>query len=180
MWRQRSIYFFGEGGAIFYAAAAAFESFVVGQFGAAEHADELLPHRLVAACYVERAVGRLEDAVRRRQRMIVAGGRGRHAGFEIDSRRPGQDADDGLEQRGLDALAATVAMARFEREQDSLRGENSAEQIADGDADAGRPALDGARHAHQTRHPLRDLIEAGEIAQGAARAEAGDGAGDDA
>src|SRR5271154_1618654 len=112
--------------------------------------------------------------------MIVAGGPRRLAGLEINSRRPGQDAYDRLEQRRLDPLAAAVAMARFEREQNSLRRENSADQIADGDAGAGRPALDGPRHAHQTRHPLRDLIEAGEIAQRAGRAEARDRACNDA
>src|ERR1700676_507006 len=104
--------------------------------------------------------------------MIVAGGPGRLAGLEINSRRPGQDADDRLEQRALAPLAAAVAMARLEREQDTLRRENSAEQIADRDADAGRTALDGAGHAHQPRHSLRDLIEAGKIAQRAGRSEA--------
>src|SRR5258707_1308856 len=62
--------------------------------------------------------------------MIVAGGRGRLAGFEINSRRPRQDADNGFEQRRLDALAAAVAMARLEREQDALRRENSAQLAA--------------------------------------------------
>src|SRR5215472_14377730 len=103
---------------------------------------------------------------------MVARGCGGLAGFEVDSSRPGQDAYDRLEQRGLDPLAAAVAMARLERQQDSLRRENSAEQIADRDADAGRPALDRAGHAHQAGHALRDLVEAGEIAQRPARAEA--------
>src|SRR5260370_32505730 len=107
---ERAIYLVGERGAIFQAPTAAAESFVDSEFGPIDHADEFFPHRLVAACDVERAIGRLEDAVRRRQRMMVAGGRGRLAGFEINSRRPGQDADDRLEQRSFDALPAAVAM----------------------------------------------------------------------
>src|SRR5579862_1715833 len=162
---ERAIYFLGERGAIFYAAAAAFESLVAGEFVAADHLDEFFPHRFVAACDVKRPIRCFEDAVRRRQRMIVAGGRWRHPGLEINSRRPGQDTDDRLEQRGFDALAAAIAMARLECEKNSLRRENSAEQVANGDADPGRPALDSARHAHQTRHPLRYLIEAREVAQ---------------
>src|SRR5271154_3243552 len=71
-------------------------------------------------------------------------------------------------------------MARLEREQNSIGRENSTEQIANRDADPRRPALDRARHAHQTRHPLRDLIEAGEIPQRSGRSEARDRAGDDA
>ncbi len=177
---ERAIYFQGQRGAIFQPPPAAAESPVGGEFRPSNGDDQLLPHRLVAACEVERPIGGLEDAVRRQQRMMIAGGRGSLAGFEINSRRPGQDADDGFEQRSLDALAAAVAMARLECEQDALRRKNSGEQIADGDADAGRPAFDGSGHAHQARHPLRDLIEAREIAQRPGRTEARDGAGDDA
>ena len=154
---------------------------VVGiQLGPPDHVHELRPHRFVADRDIERAVGRHEYAVRRRERMMVAVRRGCLAGLEIDAGRPAQHAHDRFEQRSLDPLAAPGAMARLEREQNSLRGEDSAEQVADRDSDPRRSALRCAGHAHQPRHALRDLIEAGIVAQRPGRAEARDAAGDDA
>src|SRR5208282_3503847 len=112
--------------------------------------------------------------------MMVALWRGRLAGLEVDAGRPGENAHHRLEQRSLDPLAAPAAMARLEREQNSLHGEDSPEQVADRDSDPRRPALAAAGHAHQSRHSLRDLVEAGKVAQRSGRAEARDAATDDA
>src|ERR1700722_9722393 len=110
--------------------------------------------------------------------MMIAGRTRRLAGVEVDARRPAQGADDRLEQRSLDALAAAGAMSRFEGQQDALRRVDAAEQIADRDTDAGRSAGRRPGHAHQAGEALRDLIEARRIAHRATRAEPRDAAGD--
>src|ERR1039458_7056524 len=84
---ERAIYFHGQRVAIFQPPPAALESIVGGEFRPSNGGDEVLPHRLVPACDVERPIGRLERAVRRHQRMMVAGGRGSFSGFEINSDR---------------------------------------------------------------------------------------------
>src|SRR5215469_18441694 len=112
--------------------------------------------------------------------MMIAGGTGRRAGFEEDSRRPREDADRGFEQRGLDALSASGAFARRKREQDPVGGKDAAEQVADRESDPRRAALGGSGDAHEPRHSLRDLIEAREVAERSGRAESGYAARNDA
>src|SRR5579863_5948196 len=111
--------------------------------------------------------------------MMIAGRRGALPGVEVDPGRPAQHADNRLDQRCLDLLPASAPMARFEREQNSVRGEDAAEQIADRDTHPRRPARLASGHAHQAGEALRDLIEAGVVAQRTVRTEARDATGDD-
>src|SRR4029077_17809692 len=120
------------------------------------------------------------NAVRRRERMMVAGGPGCAPGVEVDFGRPAKHADDPLEGRSLDALAAAAAMARLERKQNTLRGEDPAQQVANRDPDAHRAVLLGPRHAHQPREALRYLGEPRRIAHRTAGTKPGNRAGDDA
>src|SRR6266850_2992936 len=99
------------------------EARVVFELGASNRFGQRVPHRLVAAGDIEGPVGSRVDAVRRRERMMVAGGAGRASGIEVDARRPAEHADDRFEDRSLDPLAAAAAMTRLECEQDALRGE---------------------------------------------------------
>src|ERR1039458_9685509 len=108
--------------------AGAGEALIIRKLRPPDDADELAPHRLVAHRDIEHAIRCLENSMRRRERMVIARRSRGSAGLEIDSSGPAEDADDRFYQRGLDALAAAGAMARLEREQNSLRRKNSAKQ----------------------------------------------------
>src|SRR5512146_1911010 len=112
------------------------EARVVLELGPPDRLGERVPHGLVAAGDIEGPVGGRVNAVWRRERMMVASRSGRNSGVKVDSRRPAEHADQRFQQRSFDALAAAVAMARMEREENALRGEDSAQQIADRDPDA--------------------------------------------
>src|SRR5262249_7293811 len=125
------------------------ETRIIFELGATYRLDQRPPHSLVTASNIERPVGCLVHAMRSCQRMMVPCGTGSAAGIEVNPGRPGQHADDRLKQRGFDSLSATAAVTRLERQQDTLGGEDSSQQVANCDPNPHRTALSRSRHAHQ-------------------------------
>ncbi|KAG0747384.1 hypothetical protein G6F24_015554 [Rhizopus arrhizus] len=71
-----------------------------------------------------------------------------------------QQAERGVEQGGIHALAAPGARAVVQRQQDArLRGV-ARQVVHDGDADAGGAAGGVSVHAHQSAHGLQDGVVA--------------------
>ena len=147
-----------------------------GPLGVPQREREAIEDRVVRGGDDHDAVARAEATRRRRERMLVARGPGAPAALEVHARAPRQHADRGLEQRGVDELAAPGPLAREQRELDAVRREDPREQIRDRDPDARRAALVGAGEAHQAAHGLRDRVEAGAARVRAVGAEARDAA----
>src|ERR1700751_2108325 len=62
-------------------------------------------------------------------------------------------------------------MTCLDRQQNPLRGKDSAQQVADRYSNPGWPAFDRSRNAHQPRKALCDLVETGIVAHWTIRSE---------
>jgi hypothetical protein len=106
--------------------------------------------------------------------MVLSGGTRHRARLEVHARAPREHADHRLEQRRVDDLPSPAPLALEQREADALRREDAGEQIRDRDPGARRADLRCSGQAHESAHPLRDLIESGPVAIRAVGTEARD------
>ena len=145
----------------------------------AERAEEA-PHDVVGAGRDGHlAVLRLVEAVRRRDRMLVARARRELAGAEILRAQVRHHADEPVHQARLDALAARhVAPPRDEGAGHAERAVEPRDQIADRRGRAHRLLALAPVHRHEPAHRLGDEVEGRALGVGPGAAIAIDAAHD--
>src|SRR5262249_21946389 len=144
----------------------------------AERIDEALIGLLLARRQRDLAVLGAEHAVRRDDRMVVAGAPRLFAGREIIGGEKRQEADQAVVEARGDRLewrgATPGSAAADERGANAERAVQSGDEIGQWWAGPQRRAVRHAGHGHEAAHRLRDEIEGRAVAIGAARAEAAD------
>jgi hypothetical protein len=110
-------------------------------------------------------------------RVGIAETRRRTAADEIVERLVGEHGDLRIQQREVDELAFTGAVAVMQGGEDADRRVKPGEDVGEGDAafhrSAARLAVGSACHAHDAAHTLNHEIVAGPLGVGACLAEAG-------
>ncbi len=153
----------------------------IGQpLGPAQHLRDPFPVLLVGAPDDDVAVLGRKGLVRCRQHMRRAARARRLAGGEMDRRMPVQLLQSGLDQRGLDDLAASGLLLVLIGGQDADRRQDAGIDIGDRVACAQRRTAFLAGDAHQPGIALRDQVEAALVGGRAGAAIARDRAIDQA
>ena len=132
---------------------------MLAQMREAERVDELVVDLVVGRRDGDLAIGRVEQAVRRDQRVVVAGAQRLLAGLEVVRREKREVGDHAVGEARRHFLAATGALAPDERGADAHRRVGAGDEIRQRRRGArGRLAL-GAVDAHEAAHRLRDEVE---------------------
>ena len=112
--------------------------------------------------------------------MVIAGLARHLARQQVARRLELHQPNVGLQQRGVDPLAAARALALEQRGQDAVGEHEAGGQIGDRQTDAHGSAAGLAVDGHQAGQALGDLVETGPVAVRAGLAEARDAAVDQA
>ena len=120
------------------------------------------------------AVGGLEQAVGRDQRVVVAGAQRLLAGLEVVRGEERQVRDHAVGEARRHFLALAGSLAPDERGADAHRCVRAGDQVGQRRRGARRRLALGAVDAHEAAHRLRDEVERRPVAVRAVVAEAGD------
>ena len=137
-----------------------------------------LHSRSLPDCDHDQTVRDLDRFVRRQRVMLIALAPRRLAGVEVDSGRQCERRGHGVQQRDVDVLAATGAVAVAQCEQDAVHGVEAGQVIGDRHADPRRRAVPMAGDVHQPALALDDGVVARQVLLGADLSVAGDRAVD--
>ena len=85
-----------------------------------------------------------------------------------------EQRDDAIQHADIHVLSPPGPIARIQREDDALSGQQAGDQIRDGDADAERRTIGRAGHAHEAAFRLHHRVVARLMPPRSGLAETGD------